>query len=310
MKNKKINGACQSNAYEYPSNVKLIYELVREKDDANISTIFVNEISVLTNPSIFNPFVRIDDQINGNLLDEKLFETYKEISNQYSAGDELFFIGFSRGAFTVRVLVNFIRRYGILKSLVIGADAHNDYIIRRKIREFCDHNAVEYKLSGFAGVRSISRINNEYFYHVDSIQFVGLFDTVSGISKEKENKYDYFIYPEFVNKSCHIMAYNVTSVFRNISYHCFVKNRGENRCLDGSTEDNNHEESWIQGDHGDIGGGHIQNPRTCAALSNKALKKMLSSLTIKIDLLETDYTENNIQHCNFKFKQINFQILR
>jgi hypothetical protein len=139
--------------------------LVKEKIDVNIIPIYIKGIVVLANP-----------------------RDYREV------------------AYIVRILVNFIRRYGILKSRVTGDSSHKEELIRIKIREFCDHNSADYKRNGFEGIRSISLINSEQYYSkIKSVEFVGLFDTFSSISKDIENMYDYFIYPEFVNKSCHTM---------------------------------------------------------------------------------------------------------
>lgn len=47
-------------------------------------------------------------------LDTDICEAYDFISNNYEAGDELFFFGFSRGAFTVRSVAGLVCDVGVL----------------------------------------------------------------------------------------------------------------------------------------------------------------------------------------------------
>jgi uncharacterized protein (DUF2235 family) len=53
--------------------------------------------------------------ITGAGLSQNIRECYAWIVDNYMPGDELFFFGFSRGAFTARSLVGFIRNCGILR---------------------------------------------------------------------------------------------------------------------------------------------------------------------------------------------------
>jgi uncharacterized protein (DUF2235 family) len=47
-------------------------------------------------------------------LDREVIHLYDFISNNYEPGDELFFFGFSRGAFTVRSAANLTTAVGVL----------------------------------------------------------------------------------------------------------------------------------------------------------------------------------------------------
>lgn len=60
----------------------------------------------------------IEKQRAGNFgqgLDENVCEAYNFIVNNYAPGDELFFFGFSRGAYTVRACAGLVCRVGICK---------------------------------------------------------------------------------------------------------------------------------------------------------------------------------------------------
>jgi uncharacterized protein (DUF2235 family) len=51
----------------------------------------------------------------GDGLDRNVFDCYRFLVDNYVPGDELFFFGFSRGAYTVRSLAGLIRNSGLLK---------------------------------------------------------------------------------------------------------------------------------------------------------------------------------------------------
>ena len=50
-------------------------------------------------------------------LDGEVIEIYDFIANNYEPGDELFFFGFSRGAFTVRSVAGLVTDIGVLQSI-------------------------------------------------------------------------------------------------------------------------------------------------------------------------------------------------
>jgi uncharacterized protein (DUF2235 family) len=49
-------------------------------------------------------------------LEDNVLDAYTFLMNNYSPGDEIFIFGFSRGAFTARVLANFIARVGVFRK--------------------------------------------------------------------------------------------------------------------------------------------------------------------------------------------------
>jgi len=62
------------------------------------------------------PFLkRAFDGATGSGLSENVKQAYQYLMNCWEPGDQLFFFGFSRGAFTVRSLSGFIRNCGILR---------------------------------------------------------------------------------------------------------------------------------------------------------------------------------------------------
>ena len=54
--------------------------------------------------------------ITGAGIDKNIQDCYRFLVLNFAVGDELFFFGFSRGAYTVRSLAGLVRNAGILKS--------------------------------------------------------------------------------------------------------------------------------------------------------------------------------------------------
>ncbi|MCF7980353.1 MAG: DUF2235 domain-containing protein [Pseudomonadales bacterium] len=58
---------------------------------------------------------KIAGGITGAGIDKNIMDCYRFIVHNYDPGDQLFFFGFSRGAYTARSLAGFIRNCGLLK---------------------------------------------------------------------------------------------------------------------------------------------------------------------------------------------------
>ncbi len=96
----------------------------------------------------------------GQGISKNIRDAYRFLVNNYSAGEELFFFGFSRGAFTVRSLAGFIRKCGLLPKdhaffiedayqLYHRADVEPDSPVAAKFIE--DHHSRIVRIK-FAGV--------------------------------------------------------------------------------------------------------------------------------------------------------------
>lgn len=97
---------------------------------------------------------------------------YDFISNNYEAGDELLFFGFSRGAFTVRCVASLVAEVGILSAINMPnfADMWNAYRSRPTDQPFRDTtwHKTNKKAFGFKDVE---------------VKVVGVWDTVAALVK-------------------------------------------------------------------------------------------------------------------------------
>jgi uncharacterized protein (DUF2235 family) len=123
----------------------------------------------------------------GRGLNKNIIDDYRYIVQNYSSGDELYFFGFSRGAYTVRSLCGLINNCGILKR----ADA-------KLIQKAFNH----YKNPALACAPEgeTSKAFRKKFSHTSrDVKFVGVWDTVGamgipisflGLCDDKDEYYD------------------------------------------------------------------------------------------------------------------------
>lgn len=101
---------------QIPSNVTRIsrcieQEGVDEKTGRSIPQIVYYQAGVGTEDNFYSKYI---GGATGKGLSEHIREAYSFICNNYHNGDEIFLIGFSRGAFTARSISSLIRAVGLL----------------------------------------------------------------------------------------------------------------------------------------------------------------------------------------------------
>ncbi len=113
---------------------------------------------------------KIAGGLTGAGIDKNILDCYRFIVHNFNEGDQLFFFGFSRGAYTVRSLAGFIRNCGLLK------------------REFADHIPLAYKLyrkrSKATGPNEplAEKFRKDFAVaDITPIEFIGAWDTVGAL---------------------------------------------------------------------------------------------------------------------------------
>lgn len=193
--------------------------------------------------------------ISGAGIDKNIMDCYRFIVHNYNPGDELYFFGFSRGAYTVRSLAGFIRNCGLLKREHAQCipDAYKLYRQRSKASGPNAAKAVEFR-SKYA-VADISYI-----------EFVGVWDTVGalgipvpfwGTLGEREFLFHDTQPSKIVRHARHAMAIDEN----RIDFEPTTWSGKPGLDL---------QQVWFAGVHSDIGGGYSE-----AGLSHCASKWML-----------------------------------
>lgn len=198
------------------------------------------------------------DAIAGGLygagMDKNVLDAYAFLMDNYELGDQLFFFGFSRGAYTVRSLVGLINNAGLLNKE--HADQLTPAYALYRSKDASDHP------HGSRAEEFRRLYSNEI-----SIHFLGVFDTVGalGIPLTLMDSYNAKKY-----------GFHDTTLSRIIKHAFHAIAIDEQRydfypTLWTAKEGTISEQRWFVGSHSDVGGGYGDSH----GLSDLSLKWML-----------------------------------
>lgn len=121
-----------SSHLQRPSNVTQISRAIRSTSATGIPQIIYYQSGV---GSELNGLAHLFSGATGAGLAEHIREAYAFIADNYREGDEIFLIGFSRGAFTARSVAGFIADIGLLtpKGMVYFYMIFKDWENRRSV---------------------------------------------------------------------------------------------------------------------------------------------------------------------------------
>lgn len=204
-------------------------------------------------------------------LKRNVLDLYKfACRNHQSADDELYAFGFSRGAFTVRVVLGLINNQG----LVTFAD--EDELARKAVHAYRAYRRERYH--SWHGLEAVprylrdlgSRYDKSQNRQVGSIRFIGVWDTVAAYGlpiEELTRGFSQWIWPlelpnrtlsPKVHKACHALALDD----ERTTFHPVMWNEREETppqpAPDGYryTKDERISQVWFSGAHSNVGGGY------------------------------------------------------
>ena len=237
--------------------------------------------------SLGNTIMRSFDGATGTGISDKILQAYRFIIQNYEPGDELFFFGFSRGAFTVRSLSGLIRNSGILKieNLDLVPRAYSIYRSRRLDLQPRATEATLFRKTFAVEETTI-------------LKFIGVWDTVgalgnplllNGILSKRNQFHD----PEIssrVSNAFHALAIDEKRKnFEATLWH--QKGDCKNQVM---------EQVWFPGVHSDVGGGY---PETETGLSDIALGWMLEkaqSCNLNFDSIALNPNPEAVMHESYE----------
>jgi len=181
--------------------------------------------------SSFKPLA-ILGEVFGFGLKRNVIDIYSFCCRNYQPGDRIYCFGFSRGAFTIRVVAGLIARQGLVKyeddEAALAAFAADAYRLYRRrftggIVTFLEYFKIDVREMRDGAIRLWRRLRGQPVsapapVPVDSVHFVGVWDTVDaygGPIQEMTRAIDYWIWPlsmpdQFMNakihKACHALA--------------------------------------------------------------------------------------------------------
>lgn len=216
-------------------------------------------------------------------LDTNVKEAYRFIVDHYSHGsddekpritDNIFIYGFSRGAYTARVLAGFIHAFGLIDKVNLNLLDYA-YQAYKGISEKRDHEQDSSDSNAFSEIRLYQRTLRPV---QPTINFLGLFDTVASVI-ESGRRGPRLTTHAFTSKNRSVAAvrHAVAIDERRTMFQPLLWPAGEKHRPDywvKKTEtDQDVDEQWFRGCHGDIGGG---NAESASGLAKIPLEWMIS----------------------------------
>lgn len=193
-----------------------------------------------------NTLDRISDKVLGGMFGSGISgntqEAYRWVCENYEEGDELWFFGYSRGAFTVRTTVGLIRKLGLLRPPIDPGILQEAYDLYRKPDPHPDTGPAEQ----FRVRQNTLRVDEL------DIRFLGVWDTVGALgvpglhrfmARRRWGFHDYRL-SSHVKNACQAIA---TDELRAP----FLAALWEAPTDPGQSV----EQVWFAGSHSDIGGG-------------------------------------------------------
>jgi len=208
----------------------------------------------------------IFELVTGYGLDDEILGGYRFICEQYEDSAEIFLFGFSRGAYTVRVLAGFIHMVGLLPPDQLNI-ANYGLTAYKKSSELSDFNIV-WNFSRITGGRRVT------------IKFIGVWDTVASVLVPRRDRLvptmlmlPYTRTNPSVENFRQAMAIDerrrMFRLNRWTEPQSFVANPFDSA---SSQVAQNVKQVWFAGSHSDVGGGY---PETQSALSKFPLAWMV-----------------------------------
>lgn len=178
----------------------------------------------------------------GKGLHKNIMDDYRYLVQNYAPGDELYFFGFSRGAYTIRSLCGLINNVGIVKRTEA-----------RLIQAAFDHYKKPGKKHSPHGVASVE-FRRAHSHRAMKIKFVGVWDTVGamgiplsflGLFGDKDEFYDTKIGP---NVECARHALGIDEQRTDFEPTVWEPQLGMDM-----------KQVWFAGAHSDVGGGYSRD---------------------------------------------------
>jgi uncharacterized protein (DUF2235 family) len=256
------------------TNVYRLFKCVANKDSAGRPQVAIYQQGIGTTPEISgNIFVagleavqKTADKLSGNsTLTEYAFQInqlityaigieaniailYWAICGNFREGDKLFLFGFSRGGYTVRLLASLVADLGIVDSTDLQSKSQQIarcVAVVKKWKQYRGSAALD------KSIRNLKPIK-EKFTPVDSIEVVGVWDTVSSLGA-----------PDLGDSNFQSADFKFAENLRDIIQNAFqalalTERRTNFKPVVWKNIPNEGKQCWFVGHHSAIGGGNKQ----------------------------------------------------
>lgn len=258
---------------EVKTNVEILFNCVDEADNNGVRQLKIYDQGV--GSSTWDKKDQVLGGIAGFGIDKNIKDIYTFLVINYKPGDELYFFGFSRGAYTARSLAGFVNNCGILRPENIGMVDYAYELYR-------DRNKYSHPDSDF-----MTSFRDRYCVERSTeIHFIGVWDTVGALGlpfpwSKKHNTERYKFHDvKLSSKVRH--AFHALAIDERRKQ--FIPTLWEKS---NSVKNNpNHKQvlrqRWFVGVHSNVGGGYVEHGLSDIALD--WLCKNAMTLGLQIDL--------------------------
>ncbi|WP_101065424.1 DUF2235 domain-containing protein [Roseovarius salinarum] len=212
------------------SNAGLAYKLISETAGTDLSVYYEAGLQ-------WQDWRSTPDVIAGRGLNRQIRRAYGYLASRYRAGDMIFLLGYSRGAYAVRSLAGVIDRVGLLRA---------EHATERNVRFAYRH------YQATAGSPAAKAFRRAYCHEAAPVEMVGVWDTVKALGlrlpvawrwTEKAHAFHNHRLGPTICHGFHALGLDETrQVFEPVLWDCPPDFNGRV------------EQVWFRGTHGDVGG--------------------------------------------------------
>ena len=268
---KNIVICCDGTGNEVGANLSNVLKLYRVLRKTSAQVVFYDPgVGTLGSSDpwsrLKNKFRLVWGLATGYGLDDNVRDAYRFLVDQYEEGDQVFLFGFSRGAYTVRMLAGFLRLVGL---------------VEREQRNLADYALTAYKRAAEQNDFEIAwRFERVVATRRVPIKFAGVWDTVSSVIVPRPDR----LYVPSLQE----LPYTKTNSFIEVFRHALAID--ERRRMfranlwnepqrfkpnpfskdEGTPQDV--KQVWFAGVHSDVGGGY---PESESGLAKYPLRWMI-----------------------------------
>ena len=265
------------------SNVLKLYRVLRKtgKTEPRQVVFYDPGVGTLARP---NPWTKLRQDaiailglVTGYGLDDNVLAAYEFLINEYEDGDDIYLFGFSRGAYTVRVLAGVVHKVGLLapqqsnlagaaltayKQAAVSAAQEKSDLVRNE-------GVSGEEESGQAGPSTRDDRASQFARIVSTrwptIKFIGVWDTVASVIVPRPDRFYTFSLQRLphtqLNPSVKIFRQAIAIDERRRMFRLHPWDQPQTFMHNRFSKTNNSEpqdvqQVWFAGVHADVGGGY------------------------------------------------------
>lgn len=229
------------------TNVRRLYEIVSNRSDPAIITYYDKGVGA--------DYRRVSGAGLGYGFSKNVREAYDFLAHNYRTGDRIYIFGFSRGAFTARVLASLLHHCGLL---VDYSEPEEYETARDKIWDVYKDNREDSFLSKLEQLGlPVARPEIEILGLWDTVEALGTFTRSTDPAQHKHKYHDFAIHSN-VKRAYQALSLDDTRRY----YWPWSLTAEEVKCSSSDKSQRNGrtqpfiEEVWFAGMHSDVGGGY------------------------------------------------------